>query len=123
VSPSLPIEGRILLAHGSRDPSWQGGMEAVAAQLREGGTPCCCAYVELCAPNLLEAAQDLVRQGCTRLAVTPMFLGLGRHAREDIPQLVADLRRALPEVPVQLQPALCDRPDFAAMVARFIADH
>ena len=117
-----PSFGVILLGHGSRDPHWRAGMEAIAAQLRQSGTPCCCAYVELSEPDLHGAALDLLRQGCTRLTVTPMFLGLGRHARDDIPQLVAALRLALPQVPVQLQPALCDRPDFVAVMARFITD-
>lgn len=119
-----PRPGRILLGHGSRDAHWRAGLDAVAHELRQTGTSCCCAFIELCAPSLDEAATELLSLGCTQLHITPMFLGLGRHARQDIPTLVTELTERLrhthPQVQVQLEAALCDRPDFARAVAAFL---
>ncbi|ARU05452.1 hypothetical protein CCO03_12815 [Comamonas serinivorans] len=124
LSTALPRRGRILLGHGSRDPHWRAGLDAVAHTLRQADTPCCCAFIELCPPTLHEAADALLAQGCTELCITPMFLGLGRHARHDIPELVEQLHQHLRqrqiEVPIHLEAALCDRPDFAQAMAAFI---
>lgn len=96
--------GLILLAHGSRDALWRTPIEAVQAllQQRPGPLLCCCAYLEACAPDLPAAAQSLLDQGATQLAVLPLFLGTGKHARQDIPILVQALRQAHPGLSVRL---------------------
>ena len=110
----------ILLAHGSRDPNWRATLEAVAQRLNRADQPARCAYLELCEPTLLQAASELAQQGCSTLVITPMFLGLGQHARTDIPVLSAQLQRALPEVQVLLRPALCDMPGFIDVVSTLL---
>ncbi len=95
----------ILFAHGSRDPLWRKPMEAVAQRLaaRSPGTPVRCAYLELTEPDLPTAASELAGLGLRQVSVVPMFLGAGRHVREDLPQIVADLRAAHPGIDWQLQ--------------------
>ena len=95
----------ILFGHGSRDPLWRLPMETVAARLRamQPGTPVRCAYLELDTPTLPEAAAELVGAGATELTVVPMFLGTGRHAREDLPKLLWQLQAAHPGVAIALQ--------------------
>ena len=110
----------ILLAHGSRDPNWRANLEAVAQRLNSDAQPARCAYLELCEPTLLQAARALALQGCGTLIITPMFLGLGQHARTDIPVLCTQLQRALPEVSVLLRPALCDMPAFVDVVTALL---
>ena len=112
----------ILLAHGSRDPNWRATLEAVAQRLNRDEQPARCAYLELCEPTLLQAARALAVQGCDTLIITPMFLGLGQHARTDIPVLSAQLQRAMPEVQVQLRPALCDMAGFVDVVSALLDD-
>lgn len=96
----------ILFAHGSRDPLWRRPMEAVAARLaaRAPGTAVRCAYLELTEPDLPTAAADLAAQGMTAVRIVPMFLGAGRHVREDLPALVDTLRQRHPQVTWTLQP-------------------
>ncbi|HSW19240.1 MAG TPA: CbiX/SirB N-terminal domain-containing protein [Ramlibacter sp.] len=89
-----PVQGVILFAHGSRDPLWRLPMEAVAARMlaRFPGRAVRCAYLELTAPDLPTAADELVASGVRSVTIVPMFLGVGRHVREDLPALVAQLR-------------------------------
>jgi len=112
--------GLILFAHGSRDPNWRKPMEAVAARLssRSSDLLVTCAYLELDQPDLVSAANALVAQGASSLAVIPMFLGVGKHAREDLPVLVAAVRETHPGVAVTLAPALGEQ----EVVLDFLAD-
>lgn len=95
--------GIVLLAHGSRDPLWPAPIEAVAQRIRRDAPSVhvACAYLEWTTPTLEEAAAELVRQGVRQLAVMPMFLGMGKHAREDLPQLIQALRARHPTVQVK----------------------
>ncbi len=98
--------GVILFAHGSRDPLWRRPMEAVAARVaaRSPGTPVRCAYLELTEPDLPSTAAELAGLGLASVRIVPMFLGAGRHVREDLPALVQDLRQRHPQVAWDLQP-------------------
>ena len=98
----------VLFGHGSRDPLWRLPMEAVAARLRSQHPDVAvrCAYLELEAPNLPTAAADLVASGADRITILPMFLGTGRHAREDLPPMVRTLQAAHPGVAFVLQKAV-----------------
>jgi sirohydrochlorin cobaltochelatase len=111
--------GIILFAHGSRDPQWRGPIETVAAQIRmrEPGTPVSCAYLELCTPSLPEAATDLIATGARHIRIFPLFFGIGKHAREDLPLLVEQIRAAHPDVKVELLPAAGERAELTALMA------
>jgi len=90
--PALPCgTAHVLLAHGSRDPQWPAAIEAVAARVRQldPAARVRCAYLESAQPDLDAAIDQLMAEGAQSIAVWPMFLGLGRHAREDLPRLVA----------------------------------
>jgi sirohydrochlorin cobaltochelatase len=101
-------QGIVLFAHGSRDPLWHKPMEAVAQCIRqrEPGAVVACAYLELSPPDLPTCAADLIAAGVDGIRIVPMFLGVGKHAREDLPQLVDALRLAHPGVVFELQKAV-----------------
>ncbi len=98
--------GVILFAHGSRDPLWRKPMEAVAARMaqRSPGLQVRCAYLELTEPDLPAAAAELAASGLSTVRIVPMFLGAGRHVREDLPALVDSLRQKHPRVHWDLRP-------------------
>ncbi len=98
--------GILLFAHGSRDPQWRLPIEAVAAQIRQRRPDILvgCAYLELCLPSLPDAATDFVASGISELRIFPLFLGVGKHAREDLPLLITDIRKAYPDLSVKLLP-------------------
>ena len=109
----------ILFAHGSRDPLWHKPIQAVAQAIaeRDPGLAVRCAYLELSTPSLPEAAADLAAQGVTRMRVFPLFLGIGNHAREDLPQLMAQLRQAHPGIAFDLLPTAGESPRLTALLA------
>ncbi len=101
-------KGFVLFAHGSRDPLWAGPMSAVAARIAtlSPDTPVVCAYLELSTPDLPTAVAQLATHGVGSIDIVPMFLGVGKHAREDLPVLVAQLRAANPLIEFALRPAV-----------------
>lgn len=115
-----PQRGIILFAHGSRDPQWRAPMEAVAlrAAALEPAAVVRCAYLELMAPDLPACAGEMVMQGVTAITIVPMFLGVGRHAREDLPLLLAELRRQHPQIDFELRPAIGEDDRVVDMLAR-----
>lgn len=101
----------VLFAHGSRDPLWRTPIESVARAIaaRHPHTPVRCAYLELCDPDLPTVAAQLIaayapfeRAGGSKpifsIRIVPMFLGMGKHAREDLPALVHALQAQYPQV-------------------------
>ena len=109
----------ILFAHGSRDPLWRLPIEAVAAQIRsqQPGAAVLCAYLELCTPSLPEAAAQLITEGARQVRVFPLFFGVGKHAREDLPVLMDELRAAHPDVQIDLLPTAGEYPQVTALMA------
>ena len=112
--------GSILFGHGSRDPLWPLPIEAVARRMRELQPGCAvqCAYLELMVPDLASAVDALVAQGCTHIAVWPMFLGMGRHARQDLPLLLQAQRQRHPGVQFDQQGAVGEQSAVIELLAR-----
>lgn len=111
--------GIILFAHGSRDPQWRLPIEAVAQQISERSPSALvrCAYLELCIPSLPDAAIDLIAAGAQRIKVFPLFLGVGKHAREDLPLLIQDMRAAHPHITVELLPTAGENQALISLMA------
>jgi sirohydrochlorin cobaltochelatase len=109
----------VLFAHGSRDPLWHRPMEAVATLIRERAptVPVVCAYLELSQPDLPTAVAQLVETGVCHIAVVPLFLGVGKHAREDLPLLAEALRNQYPAVQFTLRSAVGEDPRLTALLA------
>lgn len=119
----------ILFAHGSRDPLWHKPIQAVAQRIAQrvaqqgDATVVRCAYLELTVPDLPTVAQQLVDEGATSLDVVPMFLGVGRHAREDLPALMQALRVTYPSVDISCQPAVGEREALLDLLADIALGH
>ena len=115
-SPQLGI---VLFAHGSRDPLWKLPIEAVARTItsRHAGVPVSCAYLELCSPDLNQAVLDIMATGARRIRVFPLFLGVGRHAREDLPLLIAEMKTRYPDATIELMPTAGEHPALVSLMA------
>lgn len=136
--PSRP-DGVVLFAHGSRDPLWRAPMEAVGERIRSAqpNLPVTCAYLELCEPSLPDATAQMISQlqdaidfvaadavntpaisrKRLKIRIIPMFLGMGKHAREDLPELATQLRAAHPHVDFEISPTVGEDPRVTALLA------
>lgn len=101
------MQAVVVFAHGSRDPLWHRPIEAVAQRIaaRHPAALVGSAFLELTEPSLPQTVQRLVALGATELRVLPLFFGMGKHAREDLPELMAALRLAHPAVRFDCLPA------------------
>jgi len=116
--------GLIVLAHGARDASWAAPFEAMVARVRERAPDAevRLAFLELMAPRLEEAGNELAALGCTRIDVVPAFLGMGGHVRRDVPAQLDVLRRAHADVVWKLHAALGETPHVIAALAAATLD-
>lgn len=112
--------GIVLFAHGSRDERWRAPVEAVAKRVAmlDPSAQVACAYLDMVAPDLEGAAAELVARGVTSIRIVPLFLGMGKHVREDLPGLVDALRRKHAEVHISLKPAVGEAPALIDLLAR-----
>lgn len=119
------VRGIVFFAHGSRDPLWRAPIEAVAQLLQHQhpAAPCMCAYLELTEPDLATACQALITAGSTHITVLPMFLGTGRHARNDLPVLVNELRARHPHVQFDIATAVGEDPRVTALLAHIATQY
>ena len=111
--------GIVLFAHGSRDLLWRAPIEAVQKYIlaNHPGVTVRCAYLELSTPDLSQAVQELVDLGATTVTIVPMFLGTGKHFREDLPVLVDNLCTQHPTVQIVVQGAIGEDPRMTALMA------
>ena len=109
----------VLFGHGSRDPLWHQPMQAVAQAIvaASPGARVCCAYLELSTPNLPTAVRQLLAEGAGSVAILPMFLGAGKHAREDLPRLVDALRLEFPQNVFTLKTAVGEDPRLIGLLS------
>ena len=83
-------QGIVLFAHGSRDERWRAPVDAVAHCLAvlDPSAQVACAFLELIEPDLHAAAAGLIARGARAIRIVPLFLGMGKHVREDLPRLL-----------------------------------
>lgn len=112
--------GVVVFAHGSRDPLWRAPVEAVARSVaaRDPQALVACAYLELCEPDMPAAVNDLVARGATTVRVLPLFFGMGKHAREDLPHIMRDLAQRHPDVVLEQLPTAGEDPRLTALLAQ-----
>ena len=112
--------GIVLVAHGSRDERWRAPVEAVARRVAtlDPSARVACAYLELVAPDLRTAAAELIARGAGAIRVVPLFLGMGKHLREDLPRLLDELRAEYPGVVISLAQAVGEEPEVIDLLAR-----
>ena len=117
-------QGVILFGHGSRDPLWHKPIEAVAAKIAalSPHTPVACAYLELSTPDLATAVAALVARQVRSVRIVPLFLGVGRHAREDLPVLVTELRETYPDIAFTLNKAVGEEDRLVQLLAQIAVE-
>ncbi len=122
VQPRSASRAVIVLAHGSRDPLWCQPVEEVARRIKTRNRALCvrCAYLEITAPNLIDCVAGILGPGSvlSSIAVLPLFLGIGKHGRDDLPKLMATLRTSHPQVAFSLKPTVGEMDQVLNLIAR-----
>ncbi len=110
----------ILFAHGSRDPLWRVPIESIAKRIQEKDPALLVsiAYLELNDPDLKTSVQELVSRGANRVKIFPLFLGVGKHARQDLPLLVDEIKVLHPQTQIDVLPSAGEMPQ----VVDFLSD-
>ena len=116
---NTPSAAVVLFAHGSRDPLWRAPIDAVAEAMRSQAPQVAvrCAFLELMSPDLPTVVAELVQEGHRMVRIVPMFLGVGRHGREDLHALVAQLQQSHPDLHLELTPAVGEMPELTRCMA------
>ena len=111
---------KLTFVHPYDDPDVIAGQGTIAMEiLRQSPRAVVrCAFLELMTPSLQDSVDELVSAGHRHVRIVPMFLGVGRHAREDLPLLVADLRSRHPQLALALCPAIGEHPELTRSMAR-----
>ena len=121
----MTVQGILLLAHGSRDPLWRRPIEAVQAEIqtRYPQHQVRCAYLELCPPTLEQAVDQLAALGLQRIAIVPLFLGAGRHVREQLPQTIRHLSHTRPRLTLTLAAPIGEHPRMVTLMAELASSN
>ena len=124
MNPSIDSgTGVVLFAHGSRDPLWRLPIDAVAQAMTTQwpSLSVAVAFLELTQPDLPSTVEQMMKQGLSHVRIVPMFLGVGRHAREDLPEIVRGLTEAYPQMRFELVPAIGEHPAMTSLMAHIAA--
>jgi len=117
-----PSHGIVLFAHGSRDPLWAKPLQAIAHAVSQASSQSMvrCAYLELMTPNLEDVIAEMAAKGVDHIRIAPMFLGVGKHAREDLPELVRALQLTHPTIRFDLKPSIGEHPELIAAITKIL---
>jgi len=78
--------------------------------------------LEFIQPNPDQAVQILAAQGLQQLVIMPYLLGHGKHATEEMEEVLKDLRASLPQVRLELTQGLGADPRMADLVVERVRD-
>jgi sirohydrochlorin ferrochelatase len=99
-----------IIAHGSRRQASNDEVRRLGthlAQLQPPGVEHVeVAFLELAEPSIPEGLARCAEKGAREIIVFPYFLAAGTHVAQDIPEAIAEFRRARPDVAVTLTPHL-----------------
>jgi sirohydrochlorin cobaltochelatase len=110
----------VLFAHGSRDPQWHLPMVAVKERiaLSHPDALVACAYLELSPPDLSTVVASFHSQGVTEIRVVPMFLGVGKHVRHDLPLMMDEIKSQYPHIHFECMAAVGEHPELLDLLAK-----
>jgi len=115
----MDTTGMIVLGHGSRrrevGEAFTAMVERVARQLP--GMTVLPAFFSLGEPTLADQVRRLASGGCSRIVIMQYFLYNGVHIEQDIPEMIAELRREMPGLQFVVQPTLQDDPAMERLIA------
>lgn len=99
-------------------------MQAMAQAISHArpGMPAVCAFLELCEPTAEQAIAQLLATDAQieQVVIYPVFLGMGLHLREDLPEIEHSLQQQFPGVAIHFTPALGMDAQLIALVCQSV---
>ena len=116
-------QGLILFGHGARDARWREPFDRLHARLAAQMPDCAVrlAFLELMAPSLAEAVDELASAGMDTITVVPVFFGQGGHLRRDFPVLMDECRVKHPGVEIRAATAVGEVDSVLDAIAAYCA--
>ncbi|MFZ5643981.1 MAG: sirohydrochlorin chelatase [Bacillota bacterium] len=96
--------GVIMLSHGSRSPEAQVTVNELLEMVREKSNfdYVAGAALQFNQPDLPTALADAVSAGMEEVIVAPIFLYMGLHMKEDIPEILEEEKKKYPHVKIKM---------------------
>lgn len=115
----MDMTGMIVLGHGSRRREVGEAFTAMVERVarRMPGMTVLPAFFSLGEPTLADQVRRLAADGCSRIVIMQYFLYNGVHIEQDIPEMIAELRREMPGLQFVVQPTLQDDPAMETLIA------
>lgn len=107
----------LVIGHGSRSIKAKEEFETVVKMMEEKThLPVIGAHMELCLPSIPEALETLISENpeINEIKTVPLFLFEGIHIRQDIPEILEEMREKYPNIefkfgrPIGAEPMLAD---------------
>lgn len=113
----------VLFAHGSRDPQWAAPFRAIQGKVAATRPDLVveAAFLEIMAPSLPDAVEQLAASGCTRITIAPLFMAQGAHLKRDLTGLLGKLRARHAGVELTVLPAAGEIDDVLHAIASWLA--
>lgn len=120
---AAPNQAIVLFGHGARDARWREPFDRLHARLSARLPDCAVrlAFLELMAPSLAEAIDELAGTGVNTITVVPVFFGRGGHLRRDFPLLIDACRAKWPKVEIRASDAVGEVDSVIDAIAAFCA--
>ncbi len=100
------MKGLLLVAHGSRRKQSNDEITNLSEKIEKIANKefsiVGCAFLQYAGPGISEQIERYVEKGVTDITVFPYFIAAGRHVVEDIPDLLANLRKKHPHIRMKL---------------------
>ncbi|CAN5142100.1 CbiX/SirB N-terminal domain-containing protein [soil metagenome] len=111
----------VLFAHGARDPQWAAPFERLQkiTQAQMPDELVALAFLDLMSPGLPDLVPDLVRSGCEKVTIVPVFFGQGGHVLRDLPLMVDKLRSEFPQLSLKVVQAVGEDPSVLNAIADY----
>lgn len=108
----------LFISHGSREDAARLGFESLLETLGKSllPNPVGGAYLTINKPSIAEAVEAAIQKGIEEFIVVPFFFFEGAHLKNDIPQILADLKLKNPRIDFHVMPAMSSIEGFADWV-------
>lgn len=110
----------LLIFHGSARPEANAAAISFAERLREsfGITSFAICFLKGVAPELATALEETVIRGFRKIRLIPLFLLPGTHTCKDIPAAADVVKRAHPQVEIEILDCLVEMPEFLELIGK-----